>query len=74
MSRALLVACLLGCAPTPPAPALPALRADDLALVATDPLTQPLPLVPDAVVLRGAYLPRAALDAKLAAIAAQSNQ
>ena len=50
----------------------PGARAD-LLLVATDPLTRPLPLVPDGVVLRGAWLPRQALDAKLAEIA-QSNQ
>jgi hypothetical protein len=50
----------------------PGARAD-LLLVPTDPLTQPLPLVPDGVVLRGAWLPRETLDAKLAAIA-QSNQ
>jgi imidazolonepropionase-like amidohydrolase len=41
----------------------------DLLLVASDPLTSPLPLVPDGVVLRGTWLPRAELEARLADIA-----
>lgn len=41
----------------------------DLLLVAGDPLTAPLPLVPDGVVLRGKWLPRAELEARLADIA-----
>jgi imidazolonepropionase-like amidohydrolase len=41
----------------------------DLLLVASDPLTAPLPLVPDGVVLRGKWLPRAELEARLADIA-----
>jgi hypothetical protein len=45
----------------------------DLLLVAVDPLTQPLPLVPDGVMLRGKWLPRADLDARLAAIAKQHH-
>lgn len=40
----------------------------DLLLVASDPLTAPLPLVPDGVVLRGTWLPHAELEAKLADI------
>jgi hypothetical protein len=40
----------------------------DLLLVASDPLTAPLPLVPDGVVLRGKWLPRAELEARLADI------
>jgi hypothetical protein len=40
----------------------------DLLLVASDPLTAPLPPVPDGVVLRGKWLPRAELEAKLADI------
>lgn len=45
----------------------------DLLLVAVDPLAQPLPLVPDGVMVRGKWLPRAELDAKLAAIASQHH-
>jgi hypothetical protein len=41
----------------------------DLLLVASDPLQAPLPLVPDGVMVRGKWLPRAELDAKLAEIA-----
>jgi len=41
----------------------------DLVLVSTDPLTAPLPLVPDGVLVRGKWLPRAELEAKLADIA-----
>jgi hypothetical protein len=41
----------------------------DLLVVASDPLTAPLPLVPDGVVLRGRWLPRAELEARLAGIA-----
>jgi len=40
----------------------------DLVLVASDPLTAPLPLVPDGVALRGRWLPRAELEAALADI------
>jgi hypothetical protein len=47
----------------------PGARAD-LLLLDTDPLAGPLPLIPAAVILRGAYLPRADLEAKLAAVAA----
>ena len=43
----------------------------DLVLVGVDPLTQPLPLVPDGVVLRGQWLPKTELEAKLAAITAK---
>jgi imidazolonepropionase-like amidohydrolase len=43
--------------------------AADLLLVSVDPMTTPLPLVPDGVVLRGKWIPKADLDAKLAAIA-----
>jgi len=50
----------------------PGARAD-LLLVATDPLTAPLPLVPDGVVLRGKWLPRAELDAKLAEITSRAS-
>ncbi len=42
----------------------------DLMLVATDPLTTPIPLVPDGVLLRGAWHPRGELEAKLAALTA----
>jgi imidazolonepropionase-like amidohydrolase len=45
----------------------PGARAD-LLLVATDPLTTALPLVPDGVVLRGKWLPRADLESRLADI------
>jgi hypothetical protein len=45
----------------------------DLVLVDVDPLTQPLPLVPTGVMVRGKWLPRAELDAKLAAIAQQNH-
>jgi hypothetical protein len=41
----------------------------DLILVTSDPLTAPLPLVPDGVMLRGAWLPRSDLEARLAVIA-----
>jgi imidazolonepropionase-like amidohydrolase len=41
----------------------------DLVLVSTDPLAAPLPLVPDGVMLRGAWLPHDELAARLAAIA-----
>jgi hypothetical protein len=47
----------------------PGARAD-LLLVGSDPLAGPLPLVPDGVVLRGAWLPKAQLEAKLAALVA----
>jgi hypothetical protein len=40
----------------------------DLLLVGSDPLAAPLPLVPDGVMVRGRWLPRAELDAKLADI------
>ncbi|HEY0482376.1 MAG TPA: amidohydrolase family protein [Kofleriaceae bacterium] len=40
----------------------------DLVLVATDPLTAPLPAVPDGVLVRGRWLPRADLEARLADI------
>jgi hypothetical protein len=46
----------------------PGARAD-LLLVAADPLTQPIALVPDGVMVRGKWLPRAELEAKLAEIA-----
>jgi imidazolonepropionase-like amidohydrolase len=42
----------------------------DLILVATDPLTTPLPLVPEGVVLRGGWHPRSELEAKLASLTA----
>ncbi|HEY0250137.1 MAG TPA: hypothetical protein VGC41_01380, partial [Kofleriaceae bacterium] len=38
----------------------------DLLVVAVDPMTTPLPLVPDGVMLRGAWHPKAELDTKLA--------
>jgi imidazolonepropionase-like amidohydrolase len=41
----------------------------DLLLVPVDPLQAPLPLVPDGVMVRGKWLARAELDAKLAEIA-----
>jgi len=41
----------------------------DLVLVATNPLREPLPLVPDGVMVRGMWLPRADLESKLAEIA-----
>jgi len=41
----------------------------DLVLVASDPLTAPLPLVPDGVMVRGRWLPRGELEARLAEIA-----
>ena len=41
----------------------------DLLLLPSDPLTAPLPLVPDGVMVRGRWLPRAELDAQLANIA-----
>ena len=40
----------------------------DLLLVSVDPLLEPLPMVPDGVMVRGRWLPRAELDAKLAGI------
>jgi imidazolonepropionase-like amidohydrolase len=40
----------------------------DLVLVSSDPLTAPLPLIPDAVIVRGKALSRAELEAKLADI------
>jgi imidazolonepropionase-like amidohydrolase len=40
----------------------------DLLLLATDPLTAPLPLVPDGVMLRGTWLPRSDLEARLAVV------
>ena len=40
----------------------------DLVLVASDPLTGPLPLVPDGVMVRGRWLPRSELAARLAEI------
>ena len=40
----------------------------DLLLVGVDPMTTPLPLVPDGVVLRGQWLPKSELEAKLAAL------
>jgi hypothetical protein len=40
----------------------------DLVLVSIDPLTAPLPLVPDGVMVRGKWLPRADLEARLADI------
>jgi imidazolonepropionase-like amidohydrolase len=46
----------------------PGARAD-LLVVSVDPLTAPLPVVPDGVVLRGAWQPRAVLEAKLGDIA-----
>lgn len=49
----------------------PGARAD-LVLVSTDPLAGPLPLVPDGVVVRGKWLPRADLEARLADIARHS--
>jgi imidazolonepropionase-like amidohydrolase len=46
----------------------PGARAD-LLLLDEDPLARPLPLVPAAVILRGAYHPRADLEQRLAAVA-----
>jgi imidazolonepropionase-like amidohydrolase len=40
----------------------------DLLLVDVDPMTKPLPLVPAGVVLRGSWIPKSELDAKLAAL------
>jgi len=45
----------------------------DLLLVPQDPLTAPLPLVPDGVMVRGRWLPRAELEAKLAALVKQNQ-
>lgn len=45
----------------------------DVILVASDPLTAPLPLVPDGVMVRGRWLPRAELVAKLAEIASRNG-
>jgi imidazolonepropionase-like amidohydrolase len=42
----------------------------DLLLVASDPLTTPLPLIPDGVIVRGRWLSRGALEAQLAKIGA----
>ena len=50
----------------------PGARAD-LLLVATDPLTAPLPLVPDGVILRGKWLPRGDLEAKLTDITRRAS-
>lgn len=50
----------------------PGARAD-LLLVATDPRTAALPLVPDGVVLRGKWLPRAELETRLADIARRAS-
>jgi amidohydrolase family protein len=50
----------------------PGARAD-LLLVATDPLTAPLPLVPDGVILRGKWLARAELEAKLTEITGRAS-
>jgi imidazolonepropionase-like amidohydrolase len=50
----------------------PGARAD-LLLVSSDPLTAPLPVVPDGVVLRGKWLARAELDARLADIARRAS-
>ena len=44
----------------------------DLVLVASDPLTTPLPLIPDGVVVRGRWLPRGELEARLADAVKQS--
>ncbi|HEX4423448.1 MAG TPA: amidohydrolase family protein [Kofleriaceae bacterium] len=41
----------------------------DLVLVTSDPLAAPLPLVPDGVMVRGRWLPRGELEARLAEIA-----
>src|SRR5262249_40102826 len=46
----------------------------DLLLVASDPLRAPLPLVPDGVMVRGPWLPRADLEARLAEIARRAAQ
>jgi len=46
----------------------------DLLLVASDPLRAPLPLVPDGVMVRGRWLPRADLEARLAEIARRAAQ
>ena len=40
----------------------------DLLLVSVDPMTTPLPLIPDGVVLRGQWLPKPDLEARLAAL------
>jgi imidazolonepropionase-like amidohydrolase len=45
----------------------------DLVLVSVDPLTEPLPLIPDGVMLRGRWLPRAELEAKLAEIVTRNT-
>lgn len=44
----------------------------DLVLVTNDPLTTPLPLLPDGVMVRGRWLPRQELEAKLAEVAAHA--
>jgi len=46
----------------------------DLLLVASDPLHAPLPLVPEGVMVRGRWLPRADLEARLAEIARRAAQ
>jgi len=45
----------------------------DLVLVPANPLTDPLPLVPDGVTVRGTWLARAELEAKLAEITKQAK-
>jgi imidazolonepropionase-like amidohydrolase len=44
----------------------------DLILTAVDPLAAPLPLVPDGVMVRGRWLPRAELQSRLAEIVSRS--
>jgi imidazolonepropionase-like amidohydrolase len=51
----------------------PGARAD-LLVVASDPLRAPLPLVPEGVMVRGRWLPRADLEARLAEIARRVAQ
>jgi hypothetical protein len=46
----------------------------DLLVVASDPLRAPLPLVPEGVMVRGRWLPRADLEARLAEIARRAAQ
>jgi imidazolonepropionase-like amidohydrolase len=46
----------------------------DLVLVSTNPLTTPLPLVPDGVMVRGKWLPRADLEARLADVTRHVNE
>jgi hypothetical protein len=51
----------------------PGARAD-LVLLSTNPLTAPLPLVPDGVMVRGKWLPHADLEARLAEVTKHVNE